>query len=214
MNSQRVRVAVNGYGVIGKRVADAIRLQPDMDLVGVSDIVTDYRLRTAAVLDIPIYAALREQAAFDNARRWMGWDLLCGRVVPGHDLWQRLCDFGFEARLRALFPTIGELHPIVLGQPLALAHVLENAALALQAQAGCQVAFGHTTRTTDEGVYQVAVQYTEEAVGRRAMKLAEQLIAAGRRADESAAIVERGTPAQVIDDPQNPRTQSFLSKVL
>ncbi|MCI1754828.1 MAG: glycoside hydrolase family 5 protein [Sphingobium sp.] len=32
-------------------------------------------------------AALREQAAFDNARRWMGWDLLCGRVVPGHDLW-------------------------------------------------------------------------------------------------------------------------------
>ena len=61
MNSQRVRVAVNGYGVIGKRVADAIRLQPDMDLVGVSDIVTDYRLRTAAVLDIPIYAALHEQ---------------------------------------------------------------------------------------------------------------------------------------------------------
>ncbi|MCH4152425.1 MAG: sugar nucleotide-binding protein [Sphingobium sp.] len=47
-------------------------------------------------------AALREQAAFDNARRWMGWDLLCGRVVPGHDLWQRLCDFGFEARLRAM----------------------------------------------------------------------------------------------------------------
>lgn len=44
MNSQRVRVAVNGYGVVGKRVADAIRLQPDMNLVGVSDIVTDYRL--------------------------------------------------------------------------------------------------------------------------------------------------------------------------
>ena len=38
---------------------------------------------------------------------------------------------GFETRLRSLFPTIGELHPIVLGQPLALAHVLENAALAL-----------------------------------------------------------------------------------
>ncbi len=47
-------------------------------------------------------AALEDQAAFDNARRWMTWDLLCGRVVPGHDLWQRLCGFGFEERLRAI----------------------------------------------------------------------------------------------------------------
>lgn len=35
-----IRVGVNGYGVIGKRVADAVRLQPDMELVGVSDVVT------------------------------------------------------------------------------------------------------------------------------------------------------------------------------
>ncbi|MDM0114509.1 cyanophycin synthetase [Variovorax sp. J22R133] len=83
---------------------------------------------------------------------------------------------GFEPRLRALFPNIGELHPIALGQPLALAHVLENAALSLQTQAGCSVNFGHTTGTTDEGVYQVVVQYSEEAVGRLAVKLAEQLI--------------------------------------
>lgn len=47
-------------------------------------------------------AALREQAAFDNSRRWMGWDLLCGMVVPGHSLWRRLCSFGLEARLRAI----------------------------------------------------------------------------------------------------------------
>ncbi len=85
---------------------------------------------------------------------------------------------GFEQHLRALFPTIGELHPIVLGQPLALAHVLEHAALALQAQAGSSVNFGHTTGTTDEGVYQVVVQYGEEAVGRLALKLAQQLIEA------------------------------------
>jgi cyanophycin synthetase len=75
---------------------------------------------------------------------------------------------GFEARLRARFPTIGELHPMVLGQPLALAHVLENAAVALQAQAGCAVNFGHTSPTVEEGVYQVTFQYSEEAVGRRA----------------------------------------------
>ncbi len=83
---------------------------------------------------------------------------------------------GFEAALRARFPAIGELHPIVLGQPLTAAHVLENAALALQAQAGCQVIFGHTSQTVEDGVYQVVVQYSEEAVGRLAVDLARQLI--------------------------------------
>jgi cyanophycin synthetase len=83
---------------------------------------------------------------------------------------------GFETALRARFPAIGELHPIVLGQPLSLAHVLENAALALQTQAGCQVSFGHTSHTVEDGVYQVVVQYCEEAVGRLATELARQLI--------------------------------------
>ena len=102
---------------------------------------------------------------------------------------------GFENRLRSLFPTIGELHPMVLGQPLALAHVLENAALALQSQAGCAVVFGHTARTLEDGVYQVAVQYCEEAVGRRAVALAVALIDAalqkeGAAFDANAALAE------------------------
>ena len=36
-----IKVAVNGYGVIGKRVADAVALQPDMELVGVADVAVD-----------------------------------------------------------------------------------------------------------------------------------------------------------------------------
>ncbi|VWX49440.1 SDR family oxidoreductase [Novosphingobium sp. 9U] len=47
-------------------------------------------------------AALAEQAGFDNVRRWMGWDLLCGRVDRTHEFWVRLCDYGFESRLRSL----------------------------------------------------------------------------------------------------------------
>ncbi|WP_116091401.1 dTDP-4-dehydrorhamnose reductase [Sphingomonas crusticola] len=47
-------------------------------------------------------AAMGDQAAFDNVRRWMSWDLLCGRVVPGHPLWRRLCTYGFEPRLRSI----------------------------------------------------------------------------------------------------------------
>ena len=45
---------------------------------------------------------LGDQAAFDNDRRWMTWDLLDGRVVPGHPFWDRLCGHGFEDRLRAI----------------------------------------------------------------------------------------------------------------
>ncbi|MDO9093139.1 MAG: type II glyceraldehyde-3-phosphate dehydrogenase [Rubrivivax sp.] len=53
----RIRVAVNGYGVIGKRVADAVRLQDDMVLAGVADIINDYRLQVAARAGLPVHAA-------------------------------------------------------------------------------------------------------------------------------------------------------------
>ncbi len=62
MTSKRIRVGVNGYGVIGKRVADAVRLQPDMELVGVGDVVSDYRVKAAVVLGIPVFASLPEKA--------------------------------------------------------------------------------------------------------------------------------------------------------
>ena len=46
--------------------------------------------------------AVASQAEFDNARRWMTWDLLTGRVVPGHPLWRRLADWGLGDRLAAI----------------------------------------------------------------------------------------------------------------
>lgn len=61
MNKNKIRVAVNGYGVIGKRVADAVRVQPDMELVGVADVVSDYRVQAGAVLGLPIYASLPDK---------------------------------------------------------------------------------------------------------------------------------------------------------
>lgn len=61
MANRSVRVAVNGYGVIGKRVADAINAQTDMELVGVADVVSDYRMKVAETLGLPIYAALPDK---------------------------------------------------------------------------------------------------------------------------------------------------------
>ncbi|WP_198116812.1 cyanophycin synthetase [Massilia rhizosphaerae] len=87
---------------------------------------------------------------------------------------------GFETRLRALFPDIGQLQPTGHDDTIPLAHVLEVAALALQAQAGCPVTFSRTTATLERGTYQVVVEYSEEDVGRLAMRLAEQLCDAAR----------------------------------
>ena len=53
-----VRVGVNGYGVIGKRVADAVTLQDDMTLAGVCDVVSDYRMKVAVERGYPVFAAL------------------------------------------------------------------------------------------------------------------------------------------------------------
>ncbi len=59
----RIRVAVNGYGVIGRRVADAVALQDDMELAGIADIVGDYRLRRAQARGFAVYSAVAERQA-------------------------------------------------------------------------------------------------------------------------------------------------------
>ncbi|MCR9195271.1 MAG: type II glyceraldehyde-3-phosphate dehydrogenase, partial [Hyphomonas sp.] len=51
------RVAVNGYGVIGKRVADAVVKQDDMELSGVADITTDWRSNMVRQKGFVLYAA-------------------------------------------------------------------------------------------------------------------------------------------------------------
>ncbi len=64
----KIRVAVNGYGAIGRRVCDAVSLQSDMDLVGVVDIATDWRMQVAVRRRFPIYVASPEaRAAMDAA---------------------------------------------------------------------------------------------------------------------------------------------------
>jgi glyceraldehyde-3-phosphate dehydrogenase (NAD(P)) len=63
MNIGKVtRVAVNGYGVIGKRVADAVAKQNDMQLAGVVDVVADWRPRVAVSRGMPLFGAAPEHA--------------------------------------------------------------------------------------------------------------------------------------------------------
>jgi len=59
---KHIRVAVNGYGVIGKRVAGAVALQKDMSLAGVSDVVTDWRARMVIRNGLRLFGATEEHA--------------------------------------------------------------------------------------------------------------------------------------------------------
>ncbi len=50
-----VKVLVNGIGVIGKRVAHAVKLQKDMELVGIADVMPTPALRAVLSEEGPLY---------------------------------------------------------------------------------------------------------------------------------------------------------------
>src|SRR2546427_1954001 len=62
------RIAVNGYGTIGKRVADAVVLQDDMRLAGVAKTKPDFEANLAARKGYAVYAATPDGVAkFEKA---------------------------------------------------------------------------------------------------------------------------------------------------
>lgn len=52
----KIKVGIVGYGTIGKRVADAVIAQPDMELIGVTAHSYNYRMIIAAKKKLPVYA--------------------------------------------------------------------------------------------------------------------------------------------------------------
>ena len=63
-----IRVGVNGYGTIGKRVADAVAAQPDMELVGVTKTRPNFEADAARRRGYDLYAAIPgRETAFEEA---------------------------------------------------------------------------------------------------------------------------------------------------
>ena len=56
-----LQVAINGYGTIGKRVADAVRAQPDMEVLGVAKTRPNFEAETAIGKGFALYAAVEER---------------------------------------------------------------------------------------------------------------------------------------------------------
>jgi glyceraldehyde-3-phosphate dehydrogenase (NAD(P)) len=57
-----IRVGINGYGTIGKRVADAVREQPDMEVAGVAKTRPNFEAQQAIEKGYDLYAAIEDRA--------------------------------------------------------------------------------------------------------------------------------------------------------
>ena len=63
-----IRVGINGFGTIGRRVADAVKKQSDMELAGVTKTKPDYKSMVAEKKGIPVYAVdMRSLEVFRSA---------------------------------------------------------------------------------------------------------------------------------------------------
>jgi len=63
-----ISVAINGYGTIGKRVADAVAAQEDMKVAGVSKTKPDFEARVAIEKGYDLYVSIPErEKLFDEA---------------------------------------------------------------------------------------------------------------------------------------------------
>ena len=62
----RVKVAINGYGTIGKRVADAIDAQDDMEIVGVTKTGPSFGCEMAAKKGFDLYCTSDDKDMISN----------------------------------------------------------------------------------------------------------------------------------------------------
>jgi dTDP-4-dehydrorhamnose reductase len=85
------RALLNQIDGVRLSMAAVREINPEAELIQTDDLGRTY-----------CTAAMRQQAGYDNTRRWAGWDLLCGRVVPGHPLWQHLEALGLAGRLESI----------------------------------------------------------------------------------------------------------------
>ncbi len=97
-----IRVAVNGYGTIGKRVADAVTVQPDMELVGVAKTRPNHEAETAVAKGYPLYAAIEERVGlFDEASIELAGTV--EELVAAADIVVDACPSGVGAENKSLY---------------------------------------------------------------------------------------------------------------
>ena len=97
-----IQVAVNGYGTIGKRVADAVTLQSDMELLGVAKTSPNHEAELAVENGYPLYAAIEDRVElFAEA----GIDLAgtVDEMIAAADVVVDACPSGIGAENKSLY---------------------------------------------------------------------------------------------------------------
>ena len=61
-----IKVAINGFGTIGKRVADAVDAQDDMEVIGVTKTGPSFGCELAIKKGFPLYCTFDDQERIDR----------------------------------------------------------------------------------------------------------------------------------------------------
>ena len=102
-----IKVAVNGYGTIGKRVADAVAAQPDMEVVGVSKTSVSAEAYIANERGYPLYIAdLANKPAFDAAGIKVAGDI--DAMLRAADIIVDATPGGVGAKNKSIYESLGK----------------------------------------------------------------------------------------------------------
>jgi glyceraldehyde-3-phosphate dehydrogenase (NAD(P)) len=97
-----ITVGINGYGTIGKRVADAVAQQPDMELAGVAKTRPNFEAETAVRKGYPLYAAVEERVSlFEEADIDLAGPI--EELVEESDIVVDACPSGIGAENKSLY---------------------------------------------------------------------------------------------------------------
>jgi glyceraldehyde-3-phosphate dehydrogenase (NAD(P)) len=97
-----IRVGINGYGTIGKRVAAAVRAQPDMEVLGVAKTRPNHEAATAVGNGFDLYAAIEERKPrFAEAGIDLAGDV--EQLVEQSDIVVDACPSGIGAENAAMY---------------------------------------------------------------------------------------------------------------
>ncbi|MFC6961054.1 type II glyceraldehyde-3-phosphate dehydrogenase [Halocatena marina] len=97
-----ITVGINGYGTIGKRVADAVAQQPDMELAGVAKTRPNFEAEAAVRNGYPLFAAIEDRMPlFEEA----GIDLAGSvtELVEKSDVVVDACPSGVAAQNKSMY---------------------------------------------------------------------------------------------------------------
>ena len=64
-----IKVAINGFGTIGKRVADAVDAQDDMEVVGVTKTGPSFGCELAIKKGFPLYCTFDDKEEYPSLRK-------------------------------------------------------------------------------------------------------------------------------------------------